>query len=53
MIAQLGVHRHNGSSAGEREYLGMRPTGAGEREGEVLDALGHTQSAELRVNDKT
>ena len=53
MIAQLGVHRHNGSSAREREYLGMRPTGAGEREGEVLDALCHTQSAELRVDDKT
>ena len=53
MIAQLGVHRHNGSTTRQRENLGVRPACTGESESEVLDALSHAQSTELRVNNKT
>ena len=40
LITQLGVHGHNGSTAGKTEYLSVWPTGAGQREGHVFDALG-------------
>ena len=40
LVAQLGVHGHDGGTAGQREYLGVWPADAGQGERHVLDALG-------------
>ena len=42
LITQFGVHLHHGSTAGQRENLGMRPSDASQRERHVLDALGQS-----------
>ena len=52
LVAQLGVHRHHCRSASQREYFGVRPTGACQSKCHVLDALGQSQTAEVWMNDK-
>ena len=53
LVAQVCVHRHNGSSAGEREYLSMWPAHSCEREGEVFDAFCHSEASEIGVYDES
>ena len=51
LIAQLCVHRHHRRTAREREYLGVRPSGARERESHILDFLCHAKMAEIWMDD--
>ena len=52
-VAQLGVHGHHSSTACQREYLRIGPSGAGKRESEVLDFLCYATPAEVGMNNQT
>ena len=49
LVAQLGVHGHNGSTTRQREDLGMRPACASQGERHVLDALRYVMAAKVRM----
>ena len=53
LTGQCRVHLHHRITAGEAEYLGMRPAYACQGEGVVLDALGHSVTLVVRVYDES
>ena len=52
LVAQLGVHRHNGSTTRQREDLGMRPACASQGERHVFDALRYVVAAKVGMDDE-